>query len=174
MSNFILRDANASDREAIRNVTLAAYEQYARVLPDYGWREYRTNILETLEKVAPAEQIVAERGGDILGTVLLYPRGTQFDVPDGTKHTFEFPEIRLLAVSPSARGQGIGEALTRECMARARRAGNRAITLHTTDLMSVAMQMYERMGFVRAPELDFQPDPNFLVKGYRYTFEMEQ
>jgi len=31
--------------------------------------------------------------------------------------------------------------------------------------MRVAMRMYERMGFVRAPELDFHPDENVTVKG---------
>ena len=38
---------------------------------------------------------------------------------------------------------------------------------HTTDMMAVAMRLYERMGFARAPELDFTPAPGFLVKGYR-------
>jgi hypothetical protein len=29
------------------------------------------------------------------------------------------------------------------------------------------LRMYERMGFVRAPELDFHPAPDTTVKGYR-------
>jgi hypothetical protein len=31
--------------------------------------------------------------------------------------------------------------------------------------------MYEKIGFVRMPELDYFPDPEFVVKGYRYDTE---
>jgi hypothetical protein len=41
------------------------------------------------------------------------------------------------------------------------------MTLHTTDMMRAAMTLYERMGFRRAPEIDFRPAPSVLVKGYR-------
>jgi GNAT superfamily N-acetyltransferase len=75
--------------------------------------------------------------------------------------------VRLLAVAPEARGQGIGIALMKECIRRARRLGAVCLNLHTTDMMQVAMRMYERMGFVRAPELDFHPDPSITVKAYR-------
>jgi C4-type Zn-finger protein len=33
--------------------------------------------------------------------------------------------------------------------------------------MRVAMQLYERMGFVRAPDLDLEVAPGVLAKGYR-------
>jgi ribosomal protein S18 acetylase RimI-like enzyme len=56
-------------------------------------------------------------------------------------------------------------------MQRARQSGAEAVTLHTTEMMQVAMQMYERMGFVRAPELDFHPVPEITIKGYRYRFD---
>ena len=58
-----------------------------------------------------------------------------------------------------------------ECIQRARRAGAAAITLHTTDMMQVAMQMYERMGFGRAPELDFRPTEDVIIKGYRLNLD---
>jgi len=45
--------------------------------------------------------------------------------------------------------------------------GAPALTLHTHEIMAVAMRMYERMGFVRAPELDFHPAPDVTIKGYR-------
>jgi ribosomal protein S18 acetylase RimI-like enzyme len=54
-----------------------------------------------------------------------------------------------------------------ECVRRARGSGTGALTLHTTDLMRTAMRMYERMGFVRAAELDFHPAPGLTVKGFR-------
>jgi hypothetical protein len=34
-------------------------------------------------------------------------------------------------------------------------------------MMAVAMRLYERMGFSRAPELDITLAPGILAKGYR-------
>ncbi len=78
-----------------------------------------------------------------------------------------WPEVRLLAVAPAARGRGVGAALMQECVRRVRRAGGRVLSLHTTDLMKTALRMYERMGFVRAPEIDFQLMPGTTVMGFR-------
>src|SRR6202008_4590693 len=104
----------------------------------------------TRANVQPAEQIVAEQDDTILGTVLLMPAGTVLTTPDGAAVTLTYPELRLLAVAPATRGRGIGAALVRECLRRARESGATALTLHTTDMMRVAMGMYERMGFARA------------------------
>jgi GNAT superfamily N-acetyltransferase len=166
MPRLHIRDAGPGDRDAILAVTLAAYQEYAPVMPA-NWDRYRDNILATLADVEPAEQIVAEQDGKVVGAVLLYPAGTVFSSGDSVQITLRWPEVRLLAVTPSARGQGIGAGLMRECVRRARQAGAAALTLHTTDIMQVAMRMYERMGFVRAPELDFHPAPDVTVKGYR-------
>ncbi len=168
-NNLKIRDACKGDRDAARNITLSAFHQYAAVLPPSRWKGYRENILDTLSDVAPAQQIVAEKKGVILGSVLLYPPGTAFSTPEEGPLTC--PEVRLLAVAPEARGQGIGTALMKECIRRARQGGAACLTLHTTDMMQVAMRMYERMGFVRAPEMDFHPDPNVTVKAYRLEFD---
>jgi predicted N-acetyltransferase YhbS len=169
MPDLMIRAAQESDRAAIQDVTLSAYQEYAAVMGDH-WEDYRQNILATLADVKPAEQIVAEQDGAVVGTVLLYPAGTLFTTPAGDSVTFAWPEVRLLAVAPAARGQGIGATLMRECMQRARQSGSEAITLHTTEMMRAAMSMYERMGFVRAAELDFHPVPEITIKGYRFDF----
>lgn len=54
-----------------------------------------------------------------------------------------------------------------ECARRARLAGSARLGLHTIDMMRAALRLYERLGYVRAPELDFTPVPGFVVKGYR-------
>jgi len=161
-----IRDAREEDREAIQRVTLAAFQEYATIMHAH-WEGYRRGILNTLSDVKPAEQIVAEQGGAVVGAVLLYPPGTVLSRPDGSSVRIEQPEARLLAVVPAARGRGIGEALLRECIRRARRSGAAALTLHTSDFMRVGRHMYERMGFVRAPELDFHPSKDLTVMGYR-------
>ena len=158
-----IRDARAAEGEAIRALTLAAYEQYAAVLGAL-WPLYRANIVDALSRVPPAEQIVADRGGVLVGSVLLYPAGAPMP---GTDRRTSGPEVRLLAVPPTARGQGIAEALMRECVRRARGTGATALLLHTTDMMRTAMRLYERLRFTRDPALDFRPAPAVLVKGFR-------
>jgi GNAT superfamily N-acetyltransferase len=160
-----IRDASTGDRDAVREVTLAAYEQYAAVLPEAFWTAYRRNLLATLDGDGPAERIVAEDAGGVVGSVLLYPPTAA--AYGGASAAVDAPEVRLLAVRPDARGRGIGAALMEECARRAHRTGARALGLHTMDVMEAAVRMYARMGFVRVPALDFSPAPSVLVNGYR-------
>jgi ribosomal protein S18 acetylase RimI-like enzyme len=66
-------------------------------------------------------------------------------------------EFRVLAVDPGARGEGVGEALVRECIRRAVNAGAAGLVLWTQPTMHAAQRLYERLGFHRATERD-QPD----------------
>jgi GNAT superfamily N-acetyltransferase len=119
----------------------------------------------TLDAQGPADRIVAEQDGDLLGSVLLYPPAAKAYGSAGL--SVAWPEVRLLAVVPAARGHGVGKALMEECIRRARGAGASALGLHTMDIMQAAMRMYEGMGFVRVPDNDFTPVPGVVVKGYR-------
>jgi ribosomal protein S18 acetylase RimI-like enzyme len=166
--SFHIRDARDDEREAIRDVTLAAYEEYAAVMPKPFWEGYRQQLLVTLDKEEPVERIVAERKGMVIGSVLLYP--PLANAYPGTRASAGW-EVRLLAVSPLARGQGVGTALMDECERRARRAGATILGLHTMEMMQAAIRMYERRGFERAPELDFYPAQGVLVKGYRLSLD---
>lgn len=167
MSEPRVREAEAADRPAIHDVTLAAYEEYAARMPPALWRGYRQNIVATLADPAPALQLVAEDAGAVVGTVLLYPAASAGPTAR------PWPEVRLLAVAPSARARGVGAALMRECIARTRARGATVLSLHTTDLMRVAKSMYERMGFERAPELDFTPAPGVVIQGFRLDLRRE-
>jgi GNAT superfamily N-acetyltransferase len=168
MRDLQLRDARDTDRDSIRDVTISANEDYAN---QWFWGVYRQYILETLAHIDPAEQIVAEQDGHIVGAVLLYRAGAVFDGPDGETVQLEHPEVRLLAVAPAARRQGVGKALVHECIRRARQSGSSAIQLHTTDFMQTAMCLYERLGFVHAPDLDSEPTPGIIGKGYRLALD---
>jgi GNAT superfamily N-acetyltransferase len=146
VSGLTVRGAGPGDRDAIQAVTLAAYLEYA---PSIGahWEGYRQNIVATLAAAAPGTQIVALDDDRVVGAVLLYSAGTAIENPGGTCATLRWPEVRLLAVAPSARGRGVGAALMNECIHRTRTASATALTLHTTDLMQAAMRLYERLGF---------------------------
>lgn len=62
--------------------------------------------------------------------------------------------FRYFGVDPEAQGNGIGEAMVRWVVERARDDGKQRILIHTVAIMIAAMHLYERMGFVRAPEQD--------------------
>ncbi|WP_338821991.1 GNAT family N-acetyltransferase [Bradyrhizobium septentrionale] len=56
-------------------------------------------------------------------------------------------------IDPAFRGKGLGRALSTECVARAKRDGAPAIALHTSPIMTVALPMYLRMGFLKAHDV---------------------
>ena len=154
--HLTIRDMYDSERGAVRTITLAAYEEYAVVMPPPLWAGYRQMILTTLDEKGSVEHIIAELDGAIVGSVLLYPpNGNTY--PGMVDNSIDWPEVRLLAVMPAMRGQGIGVALMEECKRRARRSGATVLGLHTTDMMQTAMRMYEHMGFARAPAYDLRP-----------------
>jgi predicted N-acetyltransferase YhbS len=169
MSALHIRKARPGDSEAIRMVTLSAYEEYAWVMP--YWVYFQKNIRETLEDPKPADQMVAERNGAILGAVMLYPAGTVFTSADGDRISLRWPEMRLLAVSPGARRQGIGASLVRECIRRARRSGAEFLVLHTNTIMNNAIRLYEQVGFEHYPDLDFVINDKVTVRVYRFDLK---
>jgi len=103
--DITIRSGRAEDRAAIEAVTVAAYEQYAAVLPAPLWAGYRQNIVATLTAAQPANLIVAEAGGALVGSVLLIPAGGAMAAPGlAAAAPLAEPELRLLAVAPAGRG----------------------------------------------------------------------
>jgi predicted N-acetyltransferase YhbS len=164
-----IRDAREDEREAVRELTFASYGEYATLMEPDAWAALRQALVGALASREPAERIVAEREGRLVGSVMLYPRAA--DAYDGAVADAPWPELRLLAVSPDERGSGVGVALVKECLRRARLAGATEVGLHTSQTMRAAVRMYERLGFVRVPEHDFQPEGAELVTAYRLRLD---
>lgn len=74
--------------------------------------------------------------------------------------------FRLLAVHPDGRGMGVGKALSLTCIEKAKRKKHSHVVIHTTEFMKVAWEMYEKLGFKRAKDLDFQ-QVKLKVYGFR-------
>lgn len=127
------------------------------------YRGYRARVIDVRSRIDESLLLVAERDGVLVGTVTYYwpvDEHPEDDWPPG------WAGIRLLGVHPDARGQGIGRALTQECIRRARADGATHVGLHSTVLMRIARDMYERMGFVRHPSHDFNGGDDFVIEAY--------
>jgi ribosomal protein S18 acetylase RimI-like enzyme len=162
-----VRHARPDEYEAIGELTVAAYWA---VTPDTDaavrdLTSYEPELRAVAERAAHADVLVAADGdGEVLGAVTFVPDPAsalaEFDEPDTAS-------IRMLAVAPGAQRRGVGEALARACVERAAAAGRAAVLLHSTEWMTIAHRLYQRMGFVRAEGLDWQVAPDFRLLAFR-------
>ena len=136
-----------------------------------GFREdgYRTQLLDGRARARDATLLVAVEQVDgvdrVVGSVTYAVPGQPYaevSRPDEA-------EFRMLGVSPAGQGRGVGAALVQACIDRARSEGRTALVLCTEVNMLSAQRLYERMGFVRLPERDWQPLPivHLLAYGFR-------
>jgi DNA-binding MarR family transcriptional regulator/ribosomal protein S18 acetylase RimI-like enzyme len=79
---------------------------------------------------------IAEMNGEPVGSVML----VKDDAPATAR-------LRLLVVDPKARGLGLGQRLTDECVNFARATGYKKITLWTHSILTAARRCYENAGF---------------------------
>lgn len=160
----IIRDAQEWEQENIAQLMVEAYQQYALDLPEARWVEYRDSIRNSAYGSGPHARLVAEINGEIVGSVQLFLSSeAAYGKPE---MGIQSPIIRLLAVSPAARGRGIATLLIREAARRAVHLGATTLNLHTSDMMASAVQLYERLGFQRAYATDTY-NGETLVKGYQ-------
>jgi GNAT superfamily N-acetyltransferase len=123
---------------------MAHGEVYAR---EYGWnQDFEALVAGIVADYArdhdPRREAawIAERDGRRVGCV--------FCVADSE----EVARLRILLVDPAARGLGLGARLVDECLAFARAAGYRRITLWTNDVLASARRIYQAAGFTLESE----------------------
>lgn len=167
---MMIRKALESELPSIREQRVLSYEEHAAIIPEGHWQALKQAIISSADTGPGVELLVAEVDSMILGSVALFPAET--DAYEGNVEVVDYPEIRMLAVSPEARGKGVATALLSECIKLSKEKGHHSIGLHTGEFMENAMRLYERIGFKRLPQYDFQPaDDGIIVKAYRLTFE---
>lgn len=124
---------------------------------EYGWNDQFESLVAGiastfLKTFEPARECcwIAEIDGEPVGSGVVM------------KESAEVARLRLLIVEPHARGLGIGRRLVDECLAFARNAGYRSITLWTNGSLTAARAIYQTLGFrlvKQWPHSDYgQPD----------------
>ncbi|MFZ3568261.1 GNAT family N-acetyltransferase [Streptomyces sp. BH097] len=125
---------------------------------------YAAELRDVEKRAQQAEVLVAEGPeGRILGAVTYVPT---HDHPYAEVSRPGEAEFRMLAVAVEARGKGVGEALVKAVIERARAAGKKAVVLCTQPVATASHRLYERLGFTRTPERDWDPIPEVTLRAY--------
>lgn len=156
---MIIRRVRPEEREAVGDLRVAAYEAdgMLKAGPDYA------EVLRRLGADGGGEVLVAEDAdGALPGTVMLQDYRPSSEVARGPEET----EVRALAVSPAARGRGVGHALVEAVVERSAAEGAHRVVLSTQPTMAAAQRIYERRGFLRLPDRDWEPLPGLTLLAY--------
>jgi GNAT superfamily N-acetyltransferase len=125
---------------------------------------YLAVLRDAARRAAAADLLVAVApDGALLGTVTYAAGGTPYA---DTAESAADGEFRMLAVAPTARRRGVGEALVRACIDRARAQGKRRLVLSSDAAMRAAHRLYERLGFAYLPDRDWSPEPGVQLRVY--------
>jgi ribosomal protein S18 acetylase RimI-like enzyme len=146
-----IRSARPQEYPAVGTLTVDVYLGDKLVPPG---AVYLDTLVNAADRADRAELIVAvDADGTVIGSVTFAQYGSAYaELAEADE-----VEIRMLVVAPSARGQGLGEALVRTCLDRAKAAGAVRVRLSTQENMVGAHPIYRRLGFVRTPERDWSP-----------------
>jgi ribosomal protein S18 acetylase RimI-like enzyme len=159
VSDVVVRRAGDADVEAAGAVTVAAYSEFTHGPTD----SYVARLRDAATRHREAELWVAELDGEVVGTVTLALGGSPWrEIAEPGEG-----EFRMLAVAPSARRRGVGEALMRLVVDRFRGLDAHAIVLSSLAEMTSAHRIYERSGFHRLPERDWSPMPGVELIAFR-------
>ena len=162
--DIIIRPALDSELAAAGHLTAEVFITEGHT-PRGG--DYEPRLRDARDRAERAELLVAvdPASGELLGSVTFAAPGSPYaDLAQGREG-----EFRMLAVSPAGRGRGIGEALVRACLERARDLGLPRVVMSTQRTMVHAHRIYERLGFVRTPERDWSPIPGVQLMTYTVT-----
>jgi len=139
--------------EVLDEVTDEVVEAFGHLLPQLS-RSAQPLDAASLEAIVASPSVtvlVARSAGRIVGSLTL----AMFPLPTGLRAWIED-----VVVDESARGQGVGAALTEEALRVARVAGARTVDLTTRPSREAAGRLYERAGFQQRE-----------TRVYRYVFE---
>jgi GNAT superfamily N-acetyltransferase len=158
-----IRPATAEDFDDVARITRESY--LAAGYFDSADHPYILQIQDVARRAQSATIWVAERGGQVIGSVTLARAGEPFaDI--ALEDELEF---RMLVVDPAVQRSGAGKATVEAIIDYAKSlAGIKAVALTTGKTWESAHGLYRKTGFQRVPERDwFVPGTDIKLLVYR-------
>ena len=145
-----LRIASPSDADAIAATLRDAFAPFRPLYTPAGFLATTPSPEHLLARWSEGPTWVAERDGELLGTVSAVPRATEL-------------YIRSMAVRPAAQGQRLGAQLLEAVEAFGLAQGYDRLGLSTTPFLHAAVRLYERHGFLRTGMADLFGTPLIVM-----------
>jgi len=156
---IVLRPHEAGDMGWVTSANAAIYAK------EYGWdltyealvARITADFIDNFD--AKRERCwIAELDGERVGSVFV------------VRKTDQVAKLRLLILTPKARGLGLGRRLVEECLRFAKSAGYSSMTLWTQSCLTAARAIYSQAGFSLVAE---EPHHSFGVDLVGETWERE-
>ena len=142
-SEITIRPIEPGDNAALAHAVRNTLAEFGAAKPGTAYYDEATDYLYELFSQTPrSAYFVAELNGEVLGGGGIFPtQGLPAD-------TVELVKLYLL---PAARGRGVGKALINHCLEAARANGYARLYLETTEELTQAIPLYEKLGFTYLP-----------------------
>ncbi len=142
MEDFFIRTIQPGDDKSLALIIRNTLTEFKANKPGTVYYDETTDHLSEVFKTAGSIYFVAELDGEILGGSGIYPTA---NLPEGTC------ELVKLYLSSKARGRGLGKTLLQKCITAAKEMGYKKIYLETMPELTIAIPMYEKLGFTYLP-----------------------
>jgi ribosomal protein S18 acetylase RimI-like enzyme len=138
-----IRLAQETERESAANIAVEAFVPLKPILPNGGWQEMSGRVHEVTINKQYGPLLLALLDGELVGSVIYNGPGE----PENNVFPPDWAYFRALAVLPAFTRNGIGRALTGQCIRRAKAEAAQQIALYTADANTGARNLYLDMGF---------------------------
>ncbi len=123
-------------------------------------RGYGAHVRDVAGRVGDVPVLVAVRNGRIVGSVTIAPHGSAHSELAREGEV----EFRYLGVAPEAWGSGVATRLVAAVEDYAVDTGAERLVLCVISDNVAAERVYQRIGFTRVPERDWEPAPGILLR----------
>ena len=142
MQDILIRTIEPGDDKPLATIIRDTLAEFKANKPGTVYFDETTDHLSDVFKTDGSIYFVAELDGEIMGGSGIYPTA---NLPEGTC------ELVKLYLSSKARGKGLGKILLHKCIAAAKELGYKKIYLETMPELTIAIPMYEKLGFTYLP-----------------------
>jgi ribosomal protein S18 acetylase RimI-like enzyme len=140
---------SVEEATAVDDELVAAFARLTPQLSSSNPPPGRSELEEIVASPATVLLLARDDAGQIVGSLTL----ALFRIPTALRAWIED-----VVVDEAARGQGVGEALNRAALDRAREAGAKTVDLTSRPSREAANRLYQRLGFVERETNVFRYD----------------